>query len=89
MKIKIEKPDPEWLRKHGVSAWPVWEKEASKFDWYYDTTEVCYILKGKAIVTTPDGERVEIGKGDLVTFPAGLSCTWEIVEDISKHYTFM
>jgi uncharacterized cupin superfamily protein len=23
-----------------------------------------------------------------VTFPAGLNCTWEILQDVEKHYTF-
>ncbi|MFP3875020.1 MAG: cupin domain-containing protein, partial [Thiohalophilus sp.] len=26
--------------------------------------------------------------GDLVTFPAGMSCTWEIREPVKKHYDF-
>ncbi|HDY70266.1 MAG TPA: DUF861 domain-containing protein [Nitrospirae bacterium] len=26
-------------------------------------------------VTPDNGEPVEVGKGDLVTFPAGMSCT--------------
>jgi hypothetical protein len=40
-------------------------------------------------VVTPDsGEPVEMGKGDLVTFPAGMSCTWDIRRDVRKHYLF-
>ena len=27
-------------------------------------------------------------RGDLITFPAGMSCTWEIHEDVEKHYDF-
>ena len=31
------------------------------------------------MTVTPDGgDPVEFGKGDLVTFPEGMSCTWEI-----------
>ena len=29
-----------------------------------------------------------MGKGDLVTFPAGMSCTWEIRRPVRKHYRF-
>jgi uncharacterized cupin superfamily protein len=25
-------------------------------------------------------------KGDLVTFPEGMSCTWKIRKDVKKHY---
>jgi uncharacterized protein len=39
MKIEIEKPTTEHLEKKGVSSWPIWEKEISRFDWRYDSTE--------------------------------------------------
>ncbi len=87
-KIKIEKPTPQKLEQMQVSSWPIWEKEVSRFDWHYDSTEVCYILEGKVIVESKDGEVVEFGKGDLVTFPQGLSCVWDIKEAIRKHYNF-
>lgn len=88
-KITIEhNPAPAKLEVMGVFDWPVWEKEASTFPWTYDSTEVCYILEGRVTVTPEGGEPVEIGEQDLVTFPAGMQCTWEIHESISKHYNF-
>ncbi|AMM40493.1 cupin [Candidatus Desulfofervidus auxilii] len=86
--IKIEKPDQERLKKMGVFSWPIWEKEVSCFDWHYDETEVCYLLKGKVVVKTKDGKEVKFGAGDLVTFPKGLSCVWDIKEPVKKHYNF-
>ncbi len=71
-----------------VDDWPTWSKEVSEFDWEYDQTETCYILEGKAIVTPQGGEPVTIESGDLVTFPKGMKCRWQIVEDIEKHYKF-
>jgi len=88
MEIKIRKPDQKELETRGVFSWPIWEKEASRFDWFYDETEECYLLEGKVVVKTKDGENVEFGKGDLVTFPRGLSCTWDIKEPVRKHYNF-
>jgi uncharacterized cupin superfamily protein len=88
MKIEIKKPTHEDLEREGVSSWPVWEKEVSRFDWYYDDTEECYLLQGKVMVETRDGEQVEFGKGDFVTFPKGLSCIWDIQEPVRKHYRF-
>ena len=88
MKIKIEKPDKETLEKRGVYTWPTWEKEISCFDWHYDSTEECYLLDGKVIVETEDGETVEFGKGDFVIFPKDLSCVWEVKEPVRKHYKF-
>jgi hypothetical protein len=29
-----------------------------------------------------------MGSGDLVIFPKGMKCTWEIREDVKKHYNF-
>ena len=45
-KILIEKPDEQKLEELGVGSWPIWEKEVSRFDWYYDDKETCYILEG-------------------------------------------
>ncbi len=88
MKIKIEKPDAEELQKRKTFTWPVWEKEVSRFDWHYDSTEECFLLEGSVVVETPDGGKVEFGKGDFVTFPKGLSCTWEVKQPVRKHYNF-
>lgn len=83
----IEDPSEDLLKKLDVEKWSIWEKEASEFDWYYDDTEVCYILEGKVTVHTKNGE-YKIKKGDLVKFKKGLSCKWEIEEDIKKYYNF-
>ncbi|HEY9799388.1 MAG TPA: cupin domain-containing protein [Leptolyngbyaceae cyanobacterium] len=89
MEIKIEhQPSPEILQKLGVYQWDIWQKEASRFPWTYDTQETCYFLEGDVIVTPDGGQPVKMGKGDLVTFPAGMSCTWEIKSDVKKHYSF-
>jgi uncharacterized protein len=88
MKIVIKQPDQKYLEERGVSSWPTWEKEVSRFDWHYDDPEECYLLEGKVVVKTPDGNQVEFGKGDFVTFPKGLSCTWDVKEPVRKHYRF-
>ena len=80
------KPAPMKLEVLGVYDWPVWRKEKSRFPWTYQTQETCYFLKGRVIVTPDNGEPREFRRGDLVTFPKGLSCTWEIIEDVEKHY---
>lgn len=77
---------PAKLDAMNVDAWPVWEKEVSTFPWSYEQEEMCYLLEGKAIVAPEGGEPVTIQRGDLVCFPAGLFCTWEITEAVEKHY---
>ena len=86
--IRIETPSPDRLAALGVDRWPVWETGVAEFPWHYDTTETSYLVAGRVIVTPENGPPVEIGQGDLVTFPAGLSCTWKVVEPVRKHYRF-
>lgn len=88
MNIKIEKLTNEQIEERGIKSWPIWEKEVSRFDWYYDSMEECLLLEGKVIVESENGERVEFAKGDFVTFPEGLSCVWDIKEAVKKHYNF-
>lgn len=88
MEIKVQKLNQEQLKKMDVFSWSVWEKEISRFNWHYDGIEECYFLDGDVVVETKDGKRVKIGKGDFVTFPKGLSCTWDIKKPVRKHYNF-
>ncbi|NEQ43273.1 MAG: cupin domain-containing protein [Leptolyngbya sp. SIOISBB] len=81
-------PSRDRLTEIGVFDWPIWTKEISIFPWTYGESETCYFLEGDVIVTPAGGIPVQMGKGDLVHFPAGMSCTWEIRAAVKKHYTF-
>ncbi len=86
--IVVEKnPSPQRLEELKAKTWDIWEKEPSTFDWSYDEPEVCYFLAGDVTVKTPEGD-VHIEKGDLVTFPKGLRCTWQVKQAVRKHYRF-
>jgi uncharacterized cupin superfamily protein len=76
------------LEQQGVFTWPIWTKEISEFPWTYGETETCYLLEGEVVVTPKDGEPVRIKQGDLVIFAEGLSCIWQILQPIKKHYRF-
>ena len=88
MPITVQKLTKDELKKRDIFSWPIWEKGVSQFDWSYDEIEECYFLEGKVIVRTKDGKEVNFGKGDFVTFPKGLECTWDIKEPVKKHYNF-
>lgn len=81
-------PTPEKLAELGVFSWPIWSKEVSEFPWTYDSSETCYFLEGEVTVTPENATSVTVGKGDLVTFPAGMSCTWKVTKAVKKHYNF-
>lgn len=72
----------------GVSGWPVWEKEVSRFPWTYGDSETCYLIEGEVVVTPRGGEPVTVRAGDIAIFPAGMSCEWNVVKPLRKHYRF-
>jgi hypothetical protein len=85
--ITIEQqPDATRLDALGVSRWPTWEKEVSVFPWFFHEQEIAYILDGECVITPEGGAPVTFGKGDLVTFPAGIKCSWEVRKPLHKHY---
>ncbi len=87
--IQLERnPSPVKLEVLGVENWGIWRKEKSTFPWTYNRQETCYILRGRFTVTPEGGEPMEFQRGDLITFPKGLKCTWEILEDVEKYYDF-
>ena len=87
--IKVERnPTQQRLDELGITRWGIWEKEASEFPWTYDATEICYFLTGDVVVTPDGGEPVSMGKGDLVSFPKGMSCRWNIRQAVKKHFNF-
>ena len=84
----IRNPSAKILDELGVHRWDIWEKEVSEFPWHYDEQEICFFLEGDVEVTPDDGPTLRFGKGDLVTFPAGMTCTWKVLKPVRKHYRF-
>lgn len=87
MSIEIKKISNEEMEKIGIKNWPIWTKETSEFDWYYDTKEMCYFIEGEVTIKTEDGD-YDITKGDFVIFPKGLKCKWIVKKTVKKHYSF-
>jgi hypothetical protein len=85
--VIIEKLTDEQVNQKGIKNWPIWTKEASTFDWYYDSDEECLILEGEVDVKTDEGTYT-IMAGDFVTFKKGLKCVWNVKKPIRKHYNF-
>tara|TARA_Y100001968_G_scaffold308017_1_gene326348 strand:- start:161 stop:307 length:147 start_codon:yes stop_codon:yes gene_type:complete len=46
------------------------------------------LIEGEVTVTPDGGEPVKFEAGDLVVFPARMSCTWDVHKAVSKHYQF-
>jgi uncharacterized protein len=85
--IMVEKtPAQSHLDALNVTKWPTWQKEVSTFDWTFHEQEIAYILEGECMITPTGGVSVSFGKGDLVTFPAGMTASWEVKQPLHKHY---
>lgn len=87
MSIEIKKLSQDEIKKLNIKSWPIWTKEVSEFDWYYDSNEMCYFIEGNVIVKTAEKD-YEINKGDFVVFPKGLKCKWIVKQPVKKHYKF-
>jgi len=87
MKISISQPTDKELDDNGLLNCAIWECEPSTFDWTYTDKETCYLLTGEVTVKT-DTETVSFGAGDMVVFPAGLACEWQVKQKVKKHYRF-
>lgn len=87
MHITVEHyPNQNDLQHLGLENWPLWRKEIATFPAVYLEEEVCYFLEGEVTITPDGGEPVRAGVGDLITLPAGLSCTWRVEQDVKKYY---
>lgn len=85
--ITVERPSENKIRALNIKRWPIWKKEKSEFNWKYEERETCYVLEGEVAVITSEGI-VTFGVGDLVTFPKGMECVWQIKKPVLKHYHF-
>lgn len=87
MQIKVEHyPNQNQLQHLGLENWPLWRKEIATFSAVYLEEELCYFLEGEVEITPDGGEPVSAREGDLITLPAGLSCTWTVKRDVKKYY---
>jgi len=86
-KVVIEKLSETAIQNRGIRSCPIWTKEVSRFDWYYDSEEECLILEGEIVIETPEGNFV-VNPGDFVTFKKGLKCVWNVKKPVRKHYNF-
>ncbi|KAM6577180.1 hypothetical protein CsatB_029017 [Cannabis sativa] len=96
LKIIVESNiPPSRLSELGINSWPKWGCPPGKYTLKFDALETCYLVKGKvkvypkgSSISTDNNDFVEFGAGDLVIIPKGLSCTWDVLVAVDKHYKF-
>ena len=83
--LEITVRQPTEVEKEVLLIQPLWGCGKGRFDWLYDDKLICMLVAGKATVSY-GGKNITIQAGDYVEFPKGLSCGWEILEPVKKHY---
>eukprot|EP01111_Echinosteliopsis_oligospora_P013733 TRINITY_DN499_c0_g1_i1.p1 TRINITY_DN499_c0_g1~~TRINITY_DN499_c0_g1_i1.p1 ORF type:complete len:121 (-),score=29.68 TRINITY_DN499_c0_g1_i1:138-500(-) len=65
-----------------------WRSTVGKWGpWDQVEDEVCFVTKGKAILTDKNGEvKFDVKEGDAFIIPKGFSGYWESSEDFAKYY---
>jgi len=88
--IRVTKPTPDEIAKMQIKSWSTWGCGVSKFPWTYGDTETAYMIAGEVTITPTDSEvrPVTLKPGDLAVFPSGMSCQWDVISPIEKHYRF-
>uniref|UniRef100_A0A0D9XKE6 (S)-ureidoglycine aminohydrolase cupin domain-containing protein n=1 Tax=Leersia perrieri TaxID=77586 RepID=A0A0D9XKE6_9ORYZ len=87
--IAVERRPPESrLSELRVRSWPKWAGGTGRMPVKYDSRQTCYIVKGRAAVGSPELGVIELVPGDLVVFPKGTRCTWDISVHIDMYYAF-
>ena len=85
MEILVRKPTDREIEAMKTNL--VWTCDISEFLWSYDDKETCLLIEGEVIVTY-DSKSVSFAAGDLVVFPKGLSCVWQVKKPVRKYYVF-
>ncbi|XP_058190567.1 uncharacterized protein LOC131307859 [Rhododendron vialii] len=81
-------PSDSQLSQLGIKSWPKWGCSPGKYHLKFDAEMTCYLLSGKVKVYPKGSLLAELGAGDLVVIPKGLSCTWDVSVTVDKHYKF-
>ena len=67
-----------------------WRCDPGVSEWNFDGMgEVIHVLRGRMTVTETGGVPVELGPGDVASFPDGWRGTWEITEALEKFYVML
>lgn len=63
----------------------VWELTTGEME-DVEVSEIFVVLRGRAVVTTEDGERLELRPGTVGRLSAGMRNRWTVTEDLRKVY---
>jgi uncharacterized protein len=62
----------------------MWDCTGGRFNWYYQSDEVIYVVEGSVLVEDDTGVRRQLAAGDTFLFPAGSRFHWTVPRYIRK-----
>jgi uncharacterized cupin superfamily protein len=62
----------------------MWDCTSGRFDWYYGSDEVIYVLEGSVLVEDAAGVKRQLAPGDTFLFPAGTRFHWTVPRYVRK-----
>jgi len=79
-----------WLRAEGSDgrtlAAGLWRAEPMSFPYPFANDETIHVLEGQLEVKLEDGETLNLGPGDLVSFTKGTNSTWTVKTPFKKFF---
>lgn len=63
-----------------------WEATVGTYEATYTSWEFVHLMQGKIIITPEGGEPYTVAAGDAFVVEKDFKGTWEIVEDVRKHF---
>ena len=64
----------------------IWHSSAGCWHVNYSEDELCFLLKGRVILTGVDGQKYTFKAGQAFIIPKGFKGSWETVEPVEKIY---
>jgi uncharacterized cupin superfamily protein len=71
-----------------VSNWHITTFNKGKIKFEKSNIKNIYIVMGRIKITIDNNKEVEIERGDYVTLPNNLKCSWNVTEGVVANVTF-
>jgi uncharacterized cupin superfamily protein len=75
-----------WLRMESAYYAGLWTVERCTFDYRFEMNETAHILAGRVTVAQEGGPTLELGPGDVASFPKGATTRWTVKEKLKKFF---
>jgi uncharacterized cupin superfamily protein len=76
----------QWRSADNTVVAGIFRSTVGRFTYAQAGDESTIVRKGRVIVTAEDGSVVDCGPGDIMNIPRGITCVFDIREDLEDYY---